>query len=234
MSILLTGPMINAPVESLGRSRVEQFGQMDRMTCVFTGPDNTLYNFPISSPHPEYPLMFVTSANAKTIPGGLSEVTIVFDGKLLTNGASSYVTTGVTEERSVQGSRDFVNYVTTVYSHAQPGLIIIGGNTLYTVSTQSVAVRYIGTECLVRYQAYPRPTALQYSAIGLSRVKWTVLSSTYGALSVVGNPGVLDPSSVINALPTAGVPPLVAKNLGFDVIQRGQWYDCVETYGPTF
>jgi len=234
MSIIITGPMQFGPIESVGRRIVLQFGQMDRMSCIFTGPDSTRNDFAINSPHPDYPLMFVTQSDFKTIPGGLVEASAVFDGKITTSGASSYVTDGVTEESAVQGSRDFQKYLAIAYinglavSSAPPGTTPI-----YNVVAQSFTVRYIGTQCRVRYQAYPRPTATHYSSLGLSRVSFSVLSTTPGSSSVVVS-GTFTPAQSIAGLPPAGVQPLFAANLGFDIVQRGKWYDCIETYGPTF
>jgi hypothetical protein len=234
MGITLTGPMQFSPIEQVGSRRVTQFGQLDQLVSVFIGPDNSINNFPINSPHTSFPLMFVVNADAKSIPGGLSEVTVTTRGKMLTNGATSYIGPAVTEEHSVQGSRDFQTYLSIAYINGQVvSSAPIGTQPIYNIVAQTTAVRYIGRECRVRYQAYPRPTSLHYSSLGLSRVSWTVLSSTPGSSSVVVT-GTFTPQSAIAGLPPVFTPALYAANLGFDIVQNGLFFDCVEIYGPTF
>lgn len=243
MSITITGSISQVAIESLGRRRVTQFGQLDQMQCVFFGPRNSLNNFPINSAHPEFPLMFCTGAQGTAIPGDLIQIDANYEGKMLTSGQASYVTYPVTIENNVQGSRDFTLFMMVgVYT----GVIFVapaGGGpapaqygTLYDIFTQTQTVRYIGSQCSVHYQSYPRPTKLHYSSLGLGRVKWTVLSSYKGQSQLVAH-GVAQGSAYFNQLVSqymVQVPPLYAANLGFDIQQRGLWYDCTEIYGPTF
>lgn len=252
----MTGIIFNsvkAFVEQVGRRQVYRYAELDQMVCIYNGPSAGALAFKpkINSPHPQYPLMFVTDSNITAQAALIAEVSVTYAGIIQTSGAKSYITPPVTTESTVQGSRDFIQYVITQQYPA--------GITTYTVpqgpanapyteqqiypagyqyGTQSIAVRYIGNQCSIRYQSYPRPTKLNYSSLGLGRVGWTVISTTKGPVSVIGANISYDMCVAAIAKLTAGgatgVPPLYARNMGFDVEQRGAWYNVTEVYAPTF
>ena len=247
MSVTITGPMIRVCAETLGRQRAYQWADLDRLQVAYIGPAYSLENFPVKTPHSEYPLMFVVNAQEQSFEGGLTRLQVTYEGKLLTKGQSTYISEPVTTESSVQGSRDFVEYVIVQQSAAQyttlpnPGgvpVTVQNAPALYNYGTQSIAVRYIGNQCSIRYQSYPRPTQLNYASLGLSRVNWGVISTTRGAISVIGANLSYDMCSQaigkLEAGGASGVPPLYARNIGFEIEQRGLWYNCTEIYAPTF
>ena len=250
----MTGIIFNsvtAFVEQVGRRLQWKYAELDNLLCTYIGPSASALQFkpPINSAHPSYPLMFVTDSSITNNEAGVAEVSVTYAGIIRTSGASSYLTPPITTESPVQGSRDFVNLFITPTGFAGlvygPGGVGAQFEQVYSVTTRNVTVRYVGRQCSVRYQAYPRPTGLKYSHIGLSRVQWTVLSITYGASSTVVSAITSSNAQQIfdvNYLqstgqlpsPNVGVPPLYAANLGMEIEQRGQWYNCTEIYGPTF
>ena len=245
MSVTITGPINRVCTETLGRQRAYQWADLDRLEVLYIGPAYSLENFPVKSPHPEYPLMFVLSAQEQSFEGGLTRLQVTYEGKLFTKGQSTYISEPVTTESSVQGSRDFIQYVITqqypasyLTSNTPSGPVVSGNAAGYSYGTQSIAVRYIGNQCSVRYQSYPHPSGPNYSSLGLSRVNWTVISTTKGAVSVVGQGMSYDMCSAAIATlqsgSTSGVPPLYARLMGFEIEQRGKWYNCAEIYAPTF
>jgi hypothetical protein len=236
---------VTAFVESVGRRIIYRFSELDQMRCIYTGPNALADAFlpPVNAPHAVYPLMFVTASEVTKREATIAEVTVTYEGKI--NGNSPYVTAPITTESSVQGSRDFSRSIILptsppVYG-TQPNplnpaapLIVLTQPALYSVGTQTITVRYIGTQVSIRYHACPRPTGLHYSSLGLSRVHWTVLSQTYGAVSVAAS-GLTGPQAQSQNFNVTGAAPLFASNLGFERTQRaGKWYDCTEIYGPTF
>ena len=241
---------VTAFVEQVGRRLQWKYAELDNLLCTYIGPSASALQFkpPINSAHPSYPLMFVTDSSITNKEAGVAEVTVTYAGIIQTSGASSYITPPITTESPVQGSRDFVDLFIT--PTGVPTMVFNPGGfgttveQLYNVTTRNVTVRYVGRQCSVRYQSYPRPNGLKYSHLGISRVQWTILSITYGASSTAAA-GVTGPSAqqvanlnygqLTGQLPKqVGVPPLYAANLGMEIEQRGQWYNCVETYGPTF
>jgi hypothetical protein len=237
MSITITGPMTVVAAETLGRQRAYQWADLDRLQVVYIGPAHSLENFQVNSPHPDYPLMFVISSQERSIEGGLTELNVTYEGKFLTGGQKSYISKPVISESPVQGSRDFIQpWYTPI---GLPGYAITGqgpsGVTieqLYNFGTKQLTVRYVGSQCSIRYQAYPRPTTLHYSSLGLGLVSWRVLSQTDGPTTTAGQ----GYSTQVNQfLATIGqIPPLYAANLGVELEQRGLWYNVTEIYGPTF
>jgi hypothetical protein len=229
--------------EQVGRRLQWRYAELDNLLCTYVGPSSQAIQFkpPINSPHPQYPLMFVTDSNITNREAGVAEVAVTYAGIIQTSGASSYITPPVTTESSVQGSRDFTQYVINQITQAIYGTGTGTGSysaPTYNYGTQSLSVRYIGNQCSIRYQAYPRPTRLHYSSLGLGRVNWAVISTVKGPVSVIGSGVSYDMASQAIGQLTAGgvtgVPPLYARNLGFAIEQRGLWYNCTEVYGPTF
>jgi hypothetical protein len=241
---------VTAFVEQVGRRLQWKYAELDNLLCTYIGPSASALQFkpPINSAHPSYPLMFVTDSSITNKEAGVAEVAVTYAGIIQTKGASSYVTPPITTESPTQGSRDFVNLFITPTGFAGlvfgPGGLGAQYEQIYSVTTRNATVRYLGRQCSVRYQSYPRPSGLKYSSLGISRVKWTVLSVTYGASSTVTAAVTganaqqvisLNYGQLTGQLPQqTGVPPLYAANLGVEIEQRGQWYNCVETYGPTF
>jgi hypothetical protein len=238
-------------VEQVGRRLQWKYGELDVLVGTWNGPSAGALQFKpkVGSPHPDYPLMFCTDSQIIHQNALIAEVEVTYQGIIQTSGASSYITPPITTESPIQGSRDFVDVFIQptgfVGLATGPGGAVTQSAQYWNVSTRSVTVRYIGKQCSVRYQSYPRPTGLKYSQLGLSRVQWTVLSRTYGPTSQVATQVTNNNAQLIvneqflqatGALPTpnVGVPPLYAANLGVQIEQRGQWYNCVETYGPTF
>jgi len=139
------------------------------------------------------------------------------------------------------GSREFTRIysqqvMAAQYTTNQFGQPVTGYSTpaLYNYGTQSVTVRYTGVQCSVKYQTYPSVNehSPHFSSLGLGRVMWQVLSTYYGAVSIIGS-NVEQVPSVIPGVPI-GVPPLFAAYMGMNVQQRGKWWDVTEIYGPTF
>lgn len=229
-------------VEQVGRRRIDKYGDLDQLLCVYIGPSDQVGSFVpnIDSAHPEYPLMFVTDSQVTWHEALVSEVSVTFTGKVLTSGQTQYISPPITSENVVQGSRDFVSawshsigtqllYAPTegqVYTLLQPV-------ELFNCGTQTLTVRYFGTQCSVKYQAYPRPTDFKYASLGLSRVKWSVISRTLGPITTV-NSGVT--ADVVAQFKTtiAKPPDLFGSALGISIEQQGKWFTCTEVYGPTF
>jgi hypothetical protein len=229
-------------VEQVGRRYVWKYAELDNLTSIWTGPTSGALGFKprVGDRHPDYPLMFCTDSQITNREALVSEVTATYEGIIQTRGQSFYITPAVTTESAVQGSRDFQIFVTvmtspTKYALDASGHPIAGYSlpALYNYGTQTQTVRYVGTQCSVRYQAYPRPTGLHYSSLGMGRVKWHILSTTLGPISIAGT-GVTHDQIPPPQAGYLGVPPLIAANLGVELEQRGQWYNCTEIYGPTF
>jgi len=226
--------------EQVGRRKAFKYGELDQLVCVYTGPSNLAQAFdpPLNSRHPDYPLMFVTDSEIVTREALVSEVTVTYQGKILTGGQTSYVGPPFITESNVQGSRDFMLYtVSPVYF----GPVITGQGptgvqnvSLNDVGTQTVTVRYIGQACSVRYQAYPLPANPQYSSLGKSKVKWSILSEVRGQMSIVAHGVTPSYAAAIEPQFITAVPPLFAAYFGMQVEQIGNWYNVTETYGPTF
>lgn len=237
MSITITGPMTVVAAETLGRQRAYQWADLDRLQVIYIGPAGTLENYPVNSPHPDYPLMFVLNAQERSFEGGLTEVNVTYEGKFLTGGQKSYITSPVITESAVQGSRDFVQpWYTPI---GLPGYQITGQGPsgvqlvqAYNFGTNQLTVRYVGSQASIRYQSYPRPTQLHYPSLGLSLVSWVILSRTKGPTTTAGQGNMTQVNQFLGTI--AQVPPLYAANLGVELEQRGQWYNVTEIYGPTF
>jgi len=239
-------------VEQVGRRQVWKYSELDNMVCIWTGPASGALQFKpkINSSHPQYPLMFVTDSEIATKEGAVAEVSVTYAGIIQTNGAKSYRTPPIISVSAVQGSRDFHDIFISPHGPVQwvyAGVAGVNAVQFYDVTPRPVTVRYIGSQCSIRYQAYPRPSRLVYSGLGLSLVGWEIMSSTYGPSSTVVAQVTGDDASKVTDInyeikqgqlpsknPTLGVQPLYAANLGFSYEQRGQWYDCTEIYGPTF
>jgi len=249
MSFAIRFNSVTSFVEQVGRRLQWKYAELDNMVCIYNGPSYGAIQFkpPINAPHPQYPLMFVTDSSIDYKDAGIAEVRVTYAGIIQTNGTGSYVTPPVTSESPVQGSRDFVYYLMVQTFAAQYQKDALGNPitgyslpALYNYGTQTVTVRYIGTQCSIRYQAYPRPTGLKYSSLGIGRVNWTILSQFRGPMQIAGSnveQGVAQAAvnqMIISSGGTNHIPPLYAANLGVSREQRGLWYNCVEVYGPTF
>jgi len=236
-------------VEQIGRRRTYKIGELDQMTCIYAGPTALVDQFlpQKNSSHPIYKLMFVESSDITNQQATISEVTVNYSGVINSGGQTTYKTSPLLIESSISGSRDFDVAVQSVYStgyvagasgQGPPGTLGVGYATLYNLGVQTRTVRYVGHACVVRYQMTPQPSpnSPNFSSLGLSRVKWTILSTTLGTIKMIGPGGYLQ--SYINALlPTLlqQVPPLFAAYMGMSCKQRaGSWYDVEEQYGPTF
>jgi hypothetical protein len=241
MSISITGEMQVAPLETVGRQRGSQWGELDRMQVFYTGPLYSLENFPLNAPHIDYPLMFVTGAQEQAIEGALTRIVVTYEGKFTTSGQSSYVSDPVITENTVQGSRDYTLFVAILYTPAQYANVVNAGGpditlkvaeAVYRVGNQTCTVRFLGNQVSIRYQASPRPTTLNYRTLGLSRVNWQVLSTWRGAMNDMQYS--TNPNAPADASTAPSPPAIYAANLGFEREERGKWYNCVEVYGPTF
>lgn len=227
-------------VEQVGRRKVARYGDLDQLVCVYIGPSDQASDFEplVESAHPDYPLMFVTDTQVIAREALTAEVSVTYQGKITYSGQSSYITPPITSESPVQGSRDFQQSFMTVRTPATTGTGAGAGTIIpanYDYGTQVMTVRYIGTQCSIRYQTYPRPTSLHYSSLGLGRVKWSVLSRTIGARTVAASGVLYDiAQAAINQMQIPPIPPLFAANLGISIEQQGKWYTCSEVYGPTF
>jgi hypothetical protein len=226
--------------EKVGRRQVWKYAELDNMLCVYTGPNSLALDFKplINSPHPSYPLMFCTDSQITTLDAGVAEVQVTYAGIIQTSGTSSYVTPPITSESAVQGSRDFQRTFVSLKTPAIAGTGTGAGTIIpanYDYGTETLAVRYIGVQCSVRYLAYPRPTSLKYSSLGKSRVTWSILSQTIGPRTVVAS-GVLYEvaQAAISSMAIPPVPSLFAAYLGSQLEQRGKWFECSEIYGPSF
>jgi len=228
-------------VEQVGRRLVWRYAELDNMICIWTGPASGALGFKpqINSPHPQYPLMFVTDADIVTKEGAVAELSVTYVGIIQTKGQSNYYTPPVVSLSPVQGSRDFIRGWSYVSSYQTKDIFgdgsVIEYIPQYTGGTQTTTVRYVGTECQVRYQAYPGPPSggYHYSGLGLSKVSWTILSETYGPQMVsLKDASYQDMQTMLREIPS--IPPLYAAKLGFAADQRGNWYMVTETYGPTF
>lgn len=229
-------------IEQVGRRKVAKYGDLDQLLCVYVGPTDQASKFEpqVNSAHPDYPLMFVTDTQVTAKEALVTEISVTYAGKIMTGGQSQYITPPITSETPVQGSRDFVSgwshFTGTQLLYAPtPGQVytLLQPVDLYNCGTQTLTVRYFGTQCTVKYQAYPRPKDFQYAELGLSRVTWSVISRHLGPITTV-NSGVT--LQVVNDfLKTIDKPPaLFGSALGFQIEQQGKWYNCIEVYGPTF
>src|SRR5215475_6943904 len=123
MSITITGPMSYVCAETLGRQRSYQWADLDRLQVAYIGPAGSLEKFPINSPHPDYPLMFVLNTQEETFEGGLTRLQVTYEGKFTTKGQSTYITPAVISESPAEGSRDFTQaYMTPI---GVPGLVLV-------------------------------------------------------------------------------------------------------------
>lgn len=227
-------------VEQVGRRKVARYGDLDQLICVYVGPTDQASSFEplVNSAHPNYPLMFVTDTQVTAKEALVSEISVTYAGKILYSGQLSYVSQPITSESPVQGSRDFQRTFVSQRSYPQAGTGTGAGTVIfatYDYGTETIAVRYIGTQCTVKYQAYPRPTSLHYSSLGNSRVKWSILSQTVGTRTVVASGVIAEIAQLgINGMAIPPIPSIFAANLGFSLEQQGKWYNCTEVYGPTF
>jgi len=234
---------VTAFVEQVGRRQQWRYADLDVMVCTWNGPAAGASNFKpkVGSPHPQYPLMFVTDSEIVSAAALVAEVQATYQGIIQTSGVKQYYTDPVVSMSPTGGSREFTRIysqqvMAAQYTTNQFGQPVTGYSTpaLYNYGTQSVTVRYTGVQCSVKYQTYPSVNehSPHFSSLGLGRVMWQVLSTYYGAVSIIGS-NVEQVPSVIPGVPI-GVPPLFAAYMGMNVQQRGKWWDVTEIYGPTF
>lgn len=243
--MLVDGTIFNSItkfVEDVGRRQVWKYANLDQMNCRWVGPASGALGFKpkVNTPHPDFPLMFCTDSTITYKAALAAEVQATYQGIIQWNGKKPYITDPVLSTSPVQGSRDFtllwvathVVYIsggTSQQSGTQAGYLYLND-----VGSRSLAVRYVGNQCSIKYQAYPEPIGLNYYGLGITHVTWAVLSQTYGPVSPIAYGvdqtyvGKLQDQYITNP------PPLFAANLGFSKEQKGKWYDCTETYGPTF
>jgi hypothetical protein len=239
---------VTAFVEQVGRRKQFKYGDLDTLVCTWNGPAVAAQTFKpkVNSPHPEFPMMFCTDSQIVAQAALVCDVEATYLGIIQSGGTGKYVTPGVVSTSPVQGSRDFeIPYgaivgntgTTTVVgtpTGSQTGQQVFYQGPLYAVGTQRINVRYIGSQCSVHYQVYPRPDPNHpnYPDLGKSLVKWQILSQYKGEISVTATgviPAFAPPPPVL-----AQVPPIFAAYLGMQMTQKGQWYDVVENYGPAF
>lgn len=234
-------------VEQPGRNLTKTLGELDRMTVPFLGPWNKPVPFQEYSPDTTYPLMFCTGYN-EADNGGLHQVNVNYAGIAVTSGTIPYKTQPIIEMTPIQGSRDFeVEWSAMTNTGYLPdvsytgGVFHITGYTpvfFYSVGTQRMNVRYIGTSVVLRYQAIPRPEFDKpfYQNIGLPLVEFEILSSYAGEVSIAasGIPTVQVSAVLSHILAPPLPPPLYAAYLGMHITQVGKWFNVEETYGPTF
>lgn len=229
-------------VEQVGRRMIWKYGELDNLISTWVGPAVGALAFKpkVNTPHPDFPLMFCTDSQITNNEALTAEVQATYQGIIQWNGKKPYITDPITSTSPVQGSRDFT--ILWVASHVtyiqgsnpnQPGTQS-GYLYLNDVGTRSETIRYVGNQCSVKYQAYPRPGGLNYPGLGLSLVTWYPLTTFYGPVSMIAF-GV-DATYVGNLSREypGTAPPIIAANLGFEIDQKGKWYDCTEIYGPTF
>jgi hypothetical protein len=226
-------------VEQVGRRNAWKYAELDVMMCIFTGPAAGALAFKpkVNDVHPQYPLMFCTDSGVTFQAAGIAEVQATYAGIIRTSGQSPYYTDPVVTVTPTQGSRDFVRAWSMVTSYDQ--IDVMGdGSIIETIpkfsgGTQTTTVRYVGTQCQVRYQAYPKPAPYHYSSVGLGYVKWNILSETIGPQLVsYQNVDFKSMNEAMNSVPA--IPPLYAAKLGWAAQQRGKWFTVTENYGPTF
>lgn len=227
-------------VEQVGRRKVWKYGDLDQMTCIWNGPVAGALNFKpqVGAKHPDYPLMFCTDSEIADQAALIAEVHATYAGIIQTKGQSPYYTPPVVTLSPVQGSRDFIRGWSYVSGSTANDVFgdgsVIQYTPLYTGGTQTTTIRYIGTQCQMRYQAYPSPPhGGHYSGLGLGKVNWTILSETFGPQMVsLKDASYQDMQQLLREIPP--VPPLYAAYLGTSAEQRGNWHTVTETYGPTF
>jgi hypothetical protein len=229
-------------IEQVGRRLLWRYAELDNMICIWTGPASGALAFKpqIDSPHPQYPLMFVTDSEIVTKEGAVAELSVTYAGIFQTKGTSFYATAPIVSTSAVQGSRDFVQSwykkqgpLQLVYADPNQYAGGVRWVQLYTAGTQTMTVRYVGARADVRYQVYPGPSRWIYAGIGESNVWYEVLSVTEGPHTTSLNGVEWDEvEKMIQGI--APIPPLYTAKLGFASEQHGRWYSCTETYGPTF
>jgi hypothetical protein len=236
-------------VEQVGRRVTSKYGDLDRLTCTYTGPASTALQFKpaVNSAHPNYPLMFVTDTGIRFIEALVAEVEVTYVGMMQTNGGRIQVTPPVSSQTRVKGSRDYTrsaNVMTqvphyVVGSTGAAGQVTSGGyvGALYNLGTQQVTVYYIGTESSIRYHVYPQPSpfSLNYYNLGMSLANVKQVAQIYGPISISASG--LDSNALSQASSQQGTfytPTLAVINLGIEIQQEGKWYTCTETYGPAF
>ena len=233
-------------VEQPGRTITKAIGELDRMTVPFLGPWNQQVPFQEGAADTTYPLMFCMGYTEDD-NGGLHELKVNYAGVAVTSGAMPYLTQPILSITEIQGSRDFETEWAAMSSTAVVTNVSYSGGTIhdigttniyyYSVGTQRVNIRYIGTSVALRYHTIPQPNFEQpaYKQLGLSLVKFYILSTYYGEVSVAASAvpasGI---SNVFAQMNLAGVPPLSAAYMGMRITQIGKWYEVEETYAPTF
>jgi len=232
-------------IEQVGRRLTWRYSELDNMICIWTGPASGALGFKpsVNSPHPEYPLMFVTDAQILHEAAEIAEVSVTYVGVIQTKGQSPYYTEPVVTINPCQGSRDFIE---TFVVEDQPaewamvddgsgGYTVVGHDATYAYGSQSICVRYIGAGVAVRYMAYPKPPAHAiHDSLGKASVYWEILSTTYGPRTYAAF-GLSNYQANFQASQMGGgIPPLFAAFLGANANQRGRWWEVTETYGPTF
>ena len=154
---------------------------LDTLSEVWVGPSVYEDSFvpAVGARHPDFNLMTVISTSIKRLPASVSEVTINYQGKLDSSGASTYTSAPTISLSWMEGE---VSYQTAYTMQVQVGT---GSGTYYVypqVGVNTYSRRYTGRCCQVAYITTRRPTGnptnigLANDFLGFTNV-WETLSS---------------------------------------------------------
>jgi hypothetical protein len=227
-------------VEQVGRRQQWRYADLDIMVCIWNGPAYGAWDFKpqAGSPHPQFPLMFVTDSQIINEAALVAEIQVTYQGRI----DSNHKTEPQLSTSPFQGSRDFTTgwmYQSRALQYTQiaaPGLpsgqSIVTADPLYAAGTKQVTIRWWGENANVLFHAYPLPGDAQFSGLGLSNCKWELIGWFEGPMvTSVFNVSQDAAAAVFNQYPTQPYVTMEKMYLGRSVVQRGKWYEITEQYG---
>jgi len=229
-------------VEQVGRRQQWRYADLDVMVCIWNGPSVGALGFkPQSgSPHPEFPLMFVTDSQIIKEAALVSEVQATYQGRI----DSNHKTEPQLSIQAFQGSRDYTTgwmaqTAAPVYTQiAGPGGVlglfgsVMTSPPMYSAGTQQWTVRWWGENASIRFHAYPLPGDKQYQSLGLANCKWEIIGWFAGPqITTVSNVDSASANAIYNQYPAHPVIAMEKIYIGRTVVQQGKWYEITEQYG---
>ena len=228
-------------VEQVGRRQQWRYADLDIMVCIWNGPSAGAWGFKpqVGSPHPSFPLMFVTDSQIVNQAALVAEIQATYQGRI----DSNHKTEPQLSMTPFQGSRDFtIGWMTQTHAPqytqiAGPGGVLTqqGVQTapaLYSAGSKQMTARWWGENANVLFHAYPLPGDAQFSSLGLSNCKWELIGWFSGPPTVsVTDVDQYTAQQTYNQYPGQPYINMQTMYIGRSVVQRGKWYEVTEQYG---
>jgi hypothetical protein len=148
-------------LETVGRTRASTWADLDKLTCIWTGPTGLADKVKMGATHPQYGKMEVNAIRKIADVAGITKLELEYVGLFDGGDRGPIVQEESANESEVEFKEDggqFVSVVTNKSTDADGNSIVTGFTYTFTFVTLNKVIHYLSFNKIWRYVAY-KPNA---------------------------------------------------------------------------